>query len=231
MGSAALARVGNYNIGDMIQLQKDWLRARKFTALGRITNIRLGVDSRAAYFNADAWKRVCPKTKVMGLQLEWPAEIAPWCGFAEDRQTLLFLNGIQECPRVSASIMRAVEDELRDGAVLKHQSNQVPRISQYIEDYASGKMLSRDGWQYAICQPVEQIAVLTSTRSATFGTNGTWLRLRGYPIDGRFPALFVGFKKHKTYTEQAAHICHGMVQFEGSESGSREAPQPWLNSQ
>jgi hypothetical protein len=228
MSGAALARVANYNIGDMIDWQRDSIRKREFTPLGRVLNIRLGIDSRAAYFNSDAWKRVMPKSKVMGLNLEWPENLAPWVGFAKDGQTLLFLNGIEHQPRVLATIMRDLEAELRDGLVQRAQTGQnIPRIPQDLCDYASGQIISRDGWNFAVCQPVEQIAVLSSVRSASFRSNGTFLMLRGVPLDGRHPALLAGFKKHKTFTEQAAHICHGMMVFGQSEVRTQQ-PKPWL---
>ena len=229
MASAAVAKVGNYNIGDMIDYQRDCLRKRKYSVLGRVLMLRLGVDARAAYFQSDAWKRVMPRSKVMGLVLEWPESIAPWVGFAEDRQTLLFMNGIEHSPRVSATILRDLEQEFRDSAVLKMQTGKnIPRISQYITDYASGRIVGRDGWQFAVCQPVEQIAVLANTRSTAFGSNGTFLMLRGYAIDGRFPSLMTGFKGKGANAEHATYLMHGMMQFSGSES-RREEPRPWLN--
>jgi len=221
-----VTRVQDFNIGDMITWQLEQIRKRQ-PMLGRVLNIRLGVDSRAAYFNSDAWKRVMPKSKVMGLNLEWPENLAPWCSFAEDRQTLLFPNGIEHQPRVKATILRELAEELKDGMVMRHQmaGQDVPHIPQEIVDYASGKIFSRDGWAYAVCQPVEQVIVLANVISKAFGSSGTFLDIRGVPLQGQHPALMVGFKKK----EQAAHIVHGMMVFAGSE-GNREIPKPWLNA-
>lgn len=183
----AVTRVQNFDLTGTLQYQRDMIAQRKCLPFGRILNIQLGLDDNAQYCQGEAWQRVSKISKIQGLTLEWKNDEAPVAYWAEDKQTLLLPNGIQNLPTMVAQIFgpRIVRDNLKD-------TTELPRIPQRLSDYSSGRIMGRDGSGFLILQPVLQVIVLA------FGVS-TMINLKGSSLHNRWPFLMVSPKNHEAY--------------------------------
>lgn len=203
MASAALAtpkgpnvqRVRNFDLQGTIQYQDDCIRDRKYDVLGRVTNIRLGIDDNAEYFRGAAWERISRHSKVYGLTLEWHQNHAPLVAFCSDKQTVVFPEGIPHLPTVAATVMKDIRVDLGEGkTVTARKGENVPRLPQRLSDFASGRLIGARGQGgYLILQPIEQMIVFSHV------STGTLLNLVGAPIFGRHPFLMVNPFSPKAY--------------------------------
>jgi len=192
-------RVGAFDLTGIIDYQRESIRLKRFSFFGRLTNLRLGLDDRAEYFQSDAFQRLCVTNKVIGHTLEWPADKAPAVAWADDRSTLLLPDGIQYAPSISIRAFMRVDlasKHLPPG--VKWNGSRVVadkasgRVRQNMFDFASGALTGRDGSRFAILQPVEQAVVLANVRSTRWQSNGTMMNCQGKPtFDGRHPFLLV----------------------------------------
>jgi hypothetical protein len=197
MGATAIARAStllksqNFDLQGTIQYQRDCVRDKKFDILGRVTNLRLGIDDNAEYFRGDAFRRVSRDSKVYGLQLEWHQDEAPWIGFCADKQTCVFPYGIVHLPTIVATMFTDLRVKLESG---KYQTatrgDSVPRMPQRLSDYASGRLMDVRGEKgFVVLQPVEQVIVFSHMPSG--GRAGSMLNLKGSAVLGRHPFLMV----------------------------------------
>jgi hypothetical protein len=193
----AVQRVRNFNLVDTMAYQRQQIQQRKASLLGRVMNIRLGIDDNAEYFRGEAWKRVARSSRMMGLTLEWKTDEAPVLGHAEDRQTAIFMDGIQNLPTVAAHVLR----DAGNMNLTTAGQHQLPRLPQRLSDFSSGRIMGRDGSGFLVLQPVEQIAILA------YGIS-TMLILRGRQVDGRYPCLLVNPHSPEAY------IAGGMLTFD-----------------
>jgi hypothetical protein len=185
--SLNIQRVQGFDLQGTIQYQRDCMRDRKFDILGRLTNLRLGIDDNAEYFQGEAWRRVSRASKVYGLQLEWPQDQAPVVAFAPDRQTVILPLGIMHLPSIVATMFKDIRVELAEGKyATATRGENVPRMPQRLSDYSSGRLMeSRGGKGFVILQPIEQMIIFSHINS------GSMLDLRGFPIMNRHPFLMV----------------------------------------
>lgn len=208
--AAAVKKVSSYNLADMMQFQRDCLKnptgKKDQQYLGRILNIKLGIDDNAEYFRGAAWRRVAQSSKVMGLNIEWKREDAPYAMHAADRQTLLLPGGIRELPTMSTTVFTDIRAEIMNGA--EHTGNfkvaqkgELARTPQRLSDFASGRMMGRDGSGFLVLQPIEQIAILAYSISSI-------LILKGHAVDGRWPVLLISPNSPEAY------IVGGMLAFD-----------------
>lgn len=186
--SPNLQRIQTFDLQGTIQYQRDCICDKKFDILGRLTNLRLGIDDNAEYFQGEAWRRVSRSSKVYGLQLEWPQDQAPVVAFAPDRQTVILPNGIMHLPSIVATMFKDLRVELGEGKFASAtRGENVPRMPQRLSDYSSGRLMetrsSKKG--FVILQPIEQMIVFSHVNS------GSMLDLRGFPIMNRHPFLMV----------------------------------------
>lgn len=189
-------RVRSFDLTGTIEYQRHCLGKKKYTDLGRVLNIRLGIDDKAQYATGEAWRRVSRTSKIMGLTLEWKNEEAPIACMAEDRQTVLLKHGIRHMPTLVASIFgnRIVHRDPKD-------TRELPRLPQRLSDYASGRLMGRDRSGFLILQPIEQLIVLA------FGVS-TMLNMKAWPVDNRHPFLLV------SPSGPEAYIAGGMLGFD-----------------
>ncbi len=205
--AANIQRVSDFDLAGIIEFQRSSIREKKYSLFGRLTNLRMGLDDRAEYFQGEAFKRLCLTNKVIGHTIEWPAEKAPVVAWAMDRSTLLFPDGIQHAPSISVRAFMRVDVASKhlppgvkwDGSqVIADKGN--GRVRQDIFDFASGSLNGRDGSRFAILQPVEQAVVLANVTSSRFRSNGTLMNCHGKPtFDGRHPFLLVSPFSREAY--------------------------------
>jgi hypothetical protein len=187
--------VRSFDLTGTIQYQRDCLGRSKYTDLGRLLNIRLGIDDAAQYATGEAWRRVSRTSKIMGLTLEWKNQEAPIVCMADDRQTVLLKHGIRHMPTLVATVFgNRIHRDPTD-------TRELPRLPQRLSDYASGRLMGKDRTGFLILQPVEQLIVLA------FGVS-TMLNMRGFPVDNRHPFLLVSPKGPEAY------IAGGMLGFD-----------------
>lgn len=197
MATAALAqpkapnigRVQNFDLQGTLKYQEDSIRDRKFHMLGRMLNLRLGIDDNAEYFSGEAWERVRKTSKYYGLTLEWHQDQAPWVAFCEDRQTLVLPQGIQHMPTIAVIKNLELNEKKLDV-----RQNDAPRLPQRMADFSSGRIMGARGQgSFVVLQPIEQVAVYANVAS------GTLMLLKGSAIFGRHPFLMVDPFSPKAY--------------------------------
>ena len=176
----SVSRVQNFDLQGTIQYQRDCAQKKDFTLLGRMTNLRLGIDDNAEYFRGDAWQRVKRTSKVYGLTLEWHQNEAPWIAFCPDKQTCILPNGISHLPSVVPSMLKDFRP------VEAHDATKQPRMPQRLSDYSSGRLMDVRGDKgFVVLQPVEEVIVFSHV------AGGTLLKLKGSNVLGRYPFLMV----------------------------------------
>lgn len=199
LGAPSVGRFSNFDLTAILAYQEDCIRDHKYSYLGRVTNIRLGIDDNAEYFRGDARRRLSASTKVVGLTIEWPQHDAPFIAFAPDNETPLFPGGIQHPPKMGVRAFQKIDmrgSKLPPGMKWNGTNlvadDKTGWVRQSMYDFASGKLIGRNGQGFVILQPIEQIIVLANVYSKKFHTNGTMLTLTGKPtFEGRRPFLLV----------------------------------------
>lgn len=209
MASASrLSRVADFDLTGILKWQADCIRQRKYSIIGRATELRLGVDDQAAYTKGEAWHRICAQSKIMGLTLRWQKDQAPYIAFAPDSQTLLFIDGIGHPPKIELSAYRLID--ARSGALppgIKMDNagqlvadNGKQRTKQDIFDFASGSLTGRGNERFVILQPIEQVIILANVTSTRFHSTGTLMNCSGRcTFDGRYPFLLVSPFSREAY--------------------------------
>jgi hypothetical protein len=197
---ASVGRVSDFDLTGIIQYQRDSIREHKYSMIGRLTDLRLGVDDRAEYTRGAAWQRICAQSKVVGLTLRWSAAEAPYVAFANDKQTVLFPDGMPKPPKIEMSVYRLINAAAKDlppGLAYDKKGelvadNKEGKVVQSIFDFASGSLTGRDNSRFVILQPVEQLVMLANVASTRFKSTGTMLDCYGRAtFDGRYPFLLV----------------------------------------
>lgn len=216
-------RVKQFDLTGIIAAQREWIRTKAYQCpLGRLTELRLGVDKNAEYFRGEAWTRVSRTSKLMGLTLSWTKADAPWVAFAPDRNSLLLIGGIPKPPKCAIRELRLLKLDMQSKDLppgLKWKGSQLVadeksgiHAKQSILDYASGRLHGRDGSDLVYLCPIEQAIVLANARSSTFNSTGTLLNITGMAsFDGRHPSLL--WNPRSSGGTHEAYIVGGMFQF------------------
>lgn len=186
--AAAVLRPSAVNLADELKIQRAGISRRDFFPIGYMLRLQLGIDAQSAYFESQKLtEKIASISRVQGLALDWNqtnypliAELrSPTGGRSE---TFVFPNGVAAPPKIAdPRITRLAASDPK-----------VPMLSQNMEDYASGKIVGRDGTTFIVLQPIEQIAVRIAS---------TIVILRGFPgpRNGTRPALLYSERKREGY--------------------------------
>src|SRR5579859_5691870 len=195
--SAAVTRVSQDSLADVIQLHRNAARERRYEPIGRMLNMIVGPDDEAAYMQKmDVRERIARLSKVQGLQIDWGQNHAPQICWAPHRSSLMFPFGCPNPPRIA--------DPTALGVTRK-------RIAQDLEDYASGFVLGRDGTRFLVIQPVLYMGVWIM--------DGLYI-LVGHndPATGKYPSLLINPKTSE------AHIVGGLIELTTAKTSGQYLP-------
>lgn len=196
MAAPAIRRPRPDNLAVMLQEQQTAIRNHMHVPVGYALRIQLGACDDSAYFQDPVNAQIAPLTKLQGLAFEWDQTCYPMLTEMNARGSgqFLFPLGVRELPKIFDPRTRR----------LSPTDPVAPKIPQNLDYYASGDLLSRDGMEFYVLQPVEQIAVRIPT---------SMLILRGEtnPYTGRKTALL--FSKRKKNGVHWAFLVHGMLRF------------------
>lgn len=184
------------NLADILSQQMRAIRDRSHVPVGYVLRIQLGASDDSAYFQDPVNAQIAPLTRVQGLAFEWDQTCYPHMTEMGSRGsgTFLFPDGVRELPKITDPRTRR----------LSPTDPVAPKIRQDLDYYASGTLLGRDGSEYYVLQPIEQIAVRIPT---------TMVILRGLtsPFNGTKVALL--FSKKKRHGVHWAFLVHGALRF------------------
>ena len=192
----AIKRPRPSNLADILLQQQDAIRNHRHVPVGYTLRIQLGASDDSAYFQDPVNAAIAPLTKLQGLSFEWDQECYPMITEMGTRGSgqFLFPLGVRELPKISDPRSRR----------LSPTDPIAPKIRQDLDYYASGTLLGRDGMEFYVLQPVEQIAVRIPT---------SILLLRGEtnPFNGTKVCLL--FSKKKRHGVHWAFLVHGNLRF------------------
>jgi hypothetical protein len=184
------------NLAPILQEQMEAIRNRRHVPVGYALRVQLGASDDSAYFQDPVNAAIAPLTRLQGLAFEWDQHTNPHMTEmgARGSGTFLFPDGVKALPRISDPRTRR----------LSPTDPMAPKIRQDLDYYASGLVIGRDGMEYYVLQPVEQIAVRIPT---------TMLLLRGEtnPFNGTKVAML--FSKRKRNGVHWAFLVHGLLRW------------------
>lgn len=184
------------NLAGILQDQMLAIRNRAHAPVGYVLRIQLGVSDDSAYFQDPVNAQIASLTRRMGLSFEWDQGCYPRLTEmgARGSESFLFPDGVNALPMITDPRTRR----------LSPTDPVAPRIRQDLDYYASGTLLGRDGSEYYVLQPIEQIAVRIPTTIAI---------LQGLtnPFDGTKVAML--FSKKKRHGVYWAFLVHGALRF------------------
>ena len=191
-----VTRVRDNSVGTAIELHRECMRARRYEPIGKMLNIMLGPDDEAAYMqNKDVRERIARLSQYRGLQLDWGND-GPVIAWAPLRSSCLFPLGISKPPRAYDPVPSA-----KAGS----------KITQKLEDFASGYLLGRDGTKFLILRPVMYIGVwILSSLYTMVG--------QADPGTGEYPTLLLNPKTNE------GHIVGGILVLTTASQGSSYLP-------
>lgn len=194
--SPAVHRPKLANLADILQRQMQAIRNRAHVPVGFVMRIQLGACDDSAYFQDPVNAQIAPITRVQGLSFEWDQTCYPHMTEMDARGSgsFLFPDGVRELPKITDPRTRR----------LSPTDPVAPKIRQDLEYYASGRVIGRDGTEYLVLQPIEQIAVRIPT---------SLVLLRGEtdPFSGTKTAML--FSKKKVNGVHWAFLVHGRLRF------------------
>jgi hypothetical protein len=192
----AIKRPRPMNLAEILPAQMDAIRNRLHVPVGYVLRIQLGASDDSAYFQDPVNAQIAPLTRIQGLSIEWDQECYPLITemSARGSGTFLFPDGVKALPKISDPRSRR----------LSATDPMIPKIRQDLDYYASGRILGRDGMEYYVLQPIEQIAVRIPT---------SILILKGdtNPFNGTKVALL--FSKRKRHGVHWAFLVQGLLRF------------------
>ena len=192
----AIRRPRMANLAEILSAQMLAIRNRVHVPVGYVLRVQLGASDDSAYFQDPVNAQIAPLTRVQGLSFEWDQECYPHLVEMGTRGSGVFLfpDGVKALPKISDPRTRR----------LSPTDPVAPKIRQDLDYYASGTILARDGMEYYVLQPVEQIAVRIPT---------SILILRGEtnPFNGTKVALM--FSKKKRHGVHWAFLVQGLLRF------------------
>ena len=192
----AVKRPKPANLAPILQEQIAAIRNRNHVPVGFVLRIQLGACDDSAYFQDPVNAQIAPLTRVQGLAFEWDQTCYPHMVEmgARGSGTFLFPDGVRALPKISDPRTRR----------LSPTDPVAPKIRQDLDYYASGRIIGRDGMEYYVLQPVEQIAVRIPT---------TMVLLKGdtNPFNGTKVAML--FSKKPRNGVHWAFLVHGLLRF------------------
>lgn len=184
------------NLALILQQQQEAIRNHQHVPVGYCLRVQLGACDDSAYFQDPVNAQIAPLTKLQGLAFEWDQTCYPMVTEMGTRGSgqFLFPLGVRELPKISDPRTRR----------LSPTDPIAPKIRQDLDYYASGTLIGRDGMDFYVLQPVEQLAVRIPT---------SIMILRGdtNPYTGRKVAML--FSKKKKNGVHWAFLVHGMLRF------------------
>lgn len=184
------------NLALILQQQQEAIRNHQHVPVGYCLRVQLGACDDSAYFQDPVNAQIAPLTKLQGLAFEWDQTCYPMVTEMGTRGSgqFLFPLGVRELPKISDPRTRR----------LSPTDPVAPKIRQDLDYYASGTLIGRDGMDFYVLQPVEQLAVRIPT---------SIMILRGdtNPYTGRKVAML--FSKKKKNGVHWAFLVHGMLRF------------------
>jgi len=192
----AVKRPRPANLAPILQEQMKAIRDRAYVPVGYALRIQLGACDDSAYFQDPVNAQIAPLTRIHGLAFEWDQTCYPQMTemHARGSGSFLFPDGVKALPKITDPRTRR----------LSPTDPVAPKIPQNLDYYASGRIIGRDGMEYFVLQPVEQIAVRIPT---------SMLILKGEtnPFNGTKVAML--FSKQKRNGVHWAFLVHGLLRF------------------
>jgi hypothetical protein len=195
----SVANIKRPRIDNLAGILQDQFRAianRVYAPVGYVMRIQLGASDDSAYFQDPVNAQIAPLTRRMGLSFEWDQTCYPRMVEmgARGSESYLFPDGVKALPMITDPRSRR----------LSPTDPVAPKIRQDLDYYASGTLLGRDGSEYYVLQPVEQIAVRIPTTIAI-------LQGMSHPFNGTKVAML--FSKKKRHGVHWAFLVHGALRF------------------
>lgn len=192
----AIQRPRPANLAEILPEQMHAIRERLHVPVGYVLRIQLGACDDSAYFQDPVNAQIAPITRMQGLTIEWDQNCYPHMVEMHGRGSGVFLfpDGVKALPKISDPRSRR----------LSPTDPIAPKIRQDLDYFASGRILGRDGMEYYVLQPIEQIAVRIPT---------SILLLKGdtNPFNGTKVAML--FSKHKRHGVHWAFLVQGLLRF------------------
>lgn len=192
----AVKRPAPANLADKLLEQMTAIRNRTHVPVGYVLRIQLGASDDSAYFQDPVNAQIAPLTRLQGLAFEWDQTCYPHMTEMGTRGsgTFLFPDGVHALPKITDPRSRR----------LSPTDPVAPKIRQDLDYYSSGLVIGRDGMEYYVLQPIEQIAVRIPT---------SILLLKGdtNPFNGTKVAML--FSKKKRHGMHWAFLVHGLLRF------------------
>jgi len=184
------------NLAGILQDQMRAIANRAHIPVGYVLRIQLGASDDSAYFQDPVNAQIAPLTRRMGLSFEWDQGCYPRLTEMGSRgsESFVFPDGVKSLPMITDPRSRR----------LSPTDPIAPKIRQDLDYYASGTLLGRDGSEYYVLQPIEQIAVRIPTTIAI-------LQGMTHPFDGTKVAML--FSKKKRHGVHWAFLVHGALRF------------------
>lgn len=193
----AVKRPAPANLADRLLEQQTAIRNRNHVPVGYVMRVQLGASDDSAYFQDPVNAAIAPITRRQGLTFEWDQDCYPMLTEMNARGsgTFLFPDGVKALPRITDPRTRR----------LGPFDAVAPKIRQDLEYYASGLVIARDGMEFYVLQPVEQIAIRIPT---------TFVILKGEtnPYNGTKVAML--FSKKPRHGVHWAFLVHGALRFQ-----------------
>jgi hypothetical protein len=182
------------NVTEIIQEQTRAIRDRLYVPVGYLMRIQLGGCDDSAYFQDPVNAQIAPLTRIQGLTFEWDQLCYPHVTEMHSRGSGVFLfpDGVRELPKITDPRTRR----------LSPTDPVAPKIRQELDYFASGLLIGRDGTEFYVLQPVEQLAVRIPT---------TFAIVNGHADRGKKVALL--FSKKKSHGMHTAFLVHGSLRF------------------
>lgn len=211
--SLALISKTAWSASERMQLQRDRIRERQYTKIGKLTTILLERQMSTAGMSQSRPRYSSPHIKPewvsRGMEpfSEWQASAwvlltldwlhhrhAPTLAISSDRNDLLLPRGLAPLPNIPDPLW-----------VPKQPGEVAPRMPQKLEDRASGRIREKNGRTWLIFQPLTELCVFLGVadkwgfgriRCATDPADHTHAALLVDPAEpdreGYFPAFFLG---------------------------------------
>lgn len=184
------------NLASILLEQQAAIRNRCHVPVGFVLRMQLGLSDDSAYFQDPVNAQIAPLTRIHGLAFEWDQHCYPHMTEmgARGSGTFLFPDGVRSLPLITDPRTRR----------LSPTDPVAPKIRQDLDYYASGRIIGRDGQEFYVLQPIEQIAVRIPNSIVI-------LRGETNPFNGTKTALL--FSKNKRHGVHWAFLVHGMLRF------------------
>ena len=161
--SAAIGRVTDFNLADLIRYRRDAVRNRRWMPMGYLVGITFNLSDESAYGSPEVqekWKRSNAPHRNW-LRLLWHKDHGmPVMGDARNN-VFVFPFGLPELPPVFDPSAGAPHGWV-------NPSTDMPVISQDPLDYVNGYVAGRDGTKFLCIQPIESIALVAANSMFVF---------------------------------------------------------------